>query len=189
MVVAASRSWTGTPRRLSIAVSIALELHGIRKRFTAGAGACRASADILRGVDLSVRVGECVVVVGGAGSGKSTLLLCAAGLIAPDSGERSWFGDSSRAVAARRVLYHHSTADLMRTGGGGEAHLHLIDLPHGAAMGAWIEQRCEDGDAVIVAGRDDAPARGLAARVLALRGGQLHLLSSARARVAERVPQ
>jgi len=41
---------------------------------------------VLKGVDLDVRPGELVVVLGANGSGKSTLLRCAIRLIEPDSG-------------------------------------------------------------------------------------------------------
>ena len=42
---------------------------------------------VLRGVDLDVRAGETVVVLGGSGSGKSVLLRHTVGLHVPDSGE------------------------------------------------------------------------------------------------------
>jgi peptide/nickel transport system ATP-binding protein len=40
----------------------------------------------LRSIDLTIRKGECVAIVGGSGAGKSTLLRLAAGLIQPDEG-------------------------------------------------------------------------------------------------------
>ena len=41
---------------------------------------------VLRGVDLSVGLGESLVVIGGSGSGKSVLIKCILGLLRPDSG-------------------------------------------------------------------------------------------------------
>lgn len=56
-----------------------LELRGLAKSF----GAKR----VLAGVDLSVRKGESLVIVGGSGTGKSVTIKCALGLLQPDSGE------------------------------------------------------------------------------------------------------
>jgi general L-amino acid transport system ATP-binding protein len=44
-------------------------------------------AHVLRGVDLSVRRGEVVVIIGASGSGKSTLIRCVNGLEAYQSGQ------------------------------------------------------------------------------------------------------
>jgi len=52
-------------------------------------GLCKSFGDnaVLRGVDLDVREGETVVVLGGSGSGKSVLLRHTVGLHVPDRGE------------------------------------------------------------------------------------------------------
>src|SRR5690349_11183858 len=119
-------------------MTIALEIRGLRKRYTVGVGACVASAEVLRGIDLTVRAGEAIAIVGDAGSGKSTLLLCAAGLLGAEAGAIEWFGSSERSVAARRVMYHVARTDLMRSGSMDEPHLHLVDVRGGVHAGAWL---------------------------------------------------
>jgi ABC-2 type transport system ATP-binding protein len=47
----------------------------------------------LRDVSLDIDVGEIVGLVGRPGAGKSTLLLCLAGLLRPDDGSITWFGE------------------------------------------------------------------------------------------------
>jgi len=42
---------------------------------------------VLRSVDLEVRQGESMVVIGGSGSGKTVLIKCIIGLIKPDEGK------------------------------------------------------------------------------------------------------
>jgi putative ABC transport system ATP-binding protein len=54
--------------------------------------------EILRGVDLVVRPGETVAVVGPSGSGKSSLIAVAAGLETPTSGAVSLFGQDLSAL-------------------------------------------------------------------------------------------
>lgn len=176
---------------------IALEFRDVCKRYVAGAGACVASAAALRSVTLGVMQGESVAVVGDASAGKSTLLFCAAGLLAPDSGSVSWFGESRRGAGAARATYHfaemraaHRPPRRIRT----EPHIHLIDRPEslGAAalarLSAWIERRLSRGDTVLVATRDTSVACALAHRSVMLRGGRaFHTTQPARAaRVAER---
>jgi len=156
-----------------------------------GAGGCFASADVLRGVTLSVGAGECVAVVGGAGSGKSTLMLCAAGLLTPESGELRWFGETSRATAVQRVHYCCTPAELVGAGRRHESHAYVIDIhppvhtPHWIA--AWIDERCAAGDSVVLAVRDERLVQPIASRVLMLASGVLRTVRPMQARVAERV--
>ena len=57
-----------------------LDVQDLRKTFDNGTRA-------LRGVDLSVKDGEFVVILGPSGSGKTTLLRSINGLVDPDAGE------------------------------------------------------------------------------------------------------
>ena len=55
------------------------------------------STAVLNGIDLSVRRGQAVSIIGPSGSGKSTILRCINGLLAPQSGEITVDGIDVRA--------------------------------------------------------------------------------------------
>ena len=73
-----------------------VEIHGLALSFTQGG----RRTDVLRGLDLVVRRGEFVAIVGASGVGKSTLLRVLMGLARPTAGSVA----VARDPAARRVL-------------------------------------------------------------------------------------
>ena len=64
----------------------ALRVESLWKCYAAGVRGCSARAWVLRGLSLTIEIGERVAIVGGAGSGKTTLAECILGLRAPDVG-------------------------------------------------------------------------------------------------------
>ncbi len=84
------------PRKMTEDFAVAAS--GTRKRF----GAIEA----LRGIDITVRVGEIYGLLGPNGSGKTTFIRCVAGLLRPDGGTLTVLGGAPRAaVAAGQVGY------------------------------------------------------------------------------------
>ncbi|MCE4948392.1 nitrate/sulfonate/bicarbonate ABC transporter ATP-binding protein [Streptomyces albulus] len=67
---------------------VLLDASGLTKSYAGADG----ELPVLTGIDLQVRAGEIVALLGRSGSGKSTLLRCLAGLIPPSSGTVAYRG-------------------------------------------------------------------------------------------------
>jgi lipoprotein-releasing system ATP-binding protein len=97
------------------AVQTVLQARGLRKHFRQG----DVTLEVLRGVDLEIRRGERVAIVGVSGSGKTTLLQLLGGLDLPTAGsvaimeqEMSRLSDAARGELRNRAVgfvyqFHH----------------------------------------------------------------------------------
>lgn len=158
-----------------------LELDAVTKRFARG----RITA--LEGVDLRVRAGEHVGLIGSSGAGKSTLAQLVVGLRRPDAGRVLIDGDDLSGLRGRRrravarkahLVFQNAYAALPAWRLVGEVVAEPLVI-HRLAAGADLEQRV--GQALSDAGLDPS----LRSRhVTALSGGELQRVALARAVVA-----
>ncbi|WP_190233121.1 phosphonate ABC transporter ATP-binding protein [Streptomyces avicenniae] len=99
---------TATPDTTTAALSV----RGLRKTF--------AGRTVLDGIDLDVRAGELVAVLGANGSGKSTALRCVIGLERPDAGSVRLHGEETAGQAGRRPAAVSRRAAMVFQ------HIHLV---------------------------------------------------------------
>ena len=86
---------------LSAPTGAAVEARGLTRRYGEG----ETAVDALRGVDLTVRSGELVAVMGPSGSGKSTLMHILAGLDTPTSGTVSIAGTEIAGLSDKKLTH------------------------------------------------------------------------------------
>lgn len=77
---------------------VKIALTDVRKAF--------GSKQVLRGINLDIKRGESVVIIGGSGTGKSVMLKCILGLLHPDSGSILVDGQETTRVSGRALDRH-----------------------------------------------------------------------------------
>ena len=83
---------------------VLLSARGVTKTYTTGANAVTA----LRGVDLDVRAGDLMTVMGPSGNGKTTLLNCLSGIDSIDAGEVFIDGEDIHAMRDAKRTQHRA---------------------------------------------------------------------------------
>lgn len=72
---------------------------------------------VLDGVDLDIRKGESLVVIGGSGTGKSVLIKCIQGILVPDTGSIKIDGNEVVGVTEEQKEAMHSKMGMLFQGG------------------------------------------------------------------------
>jgi putative ABC transport system ATP-binding protein len=135
---------------MDAASSFVLQARGLEKRIVGPSG----PLEILRGIELEVRTGESLAILGASGSGKSTLLGLLAGLDAPSAGEVHLLGeniaeldeDRRAALRAGRVGFVFQSFQLLPALTALENVLLPLELnpAHDATSGAELTNRARD---------------------------------------------
>jgi branched-chain amino acid transport system ATP-binding protein len=144
--------------------AITLELRDICKRF--------GSAEIIRGINLSINAGERHAVIGPNGAGKSTLFNLVSGLVKPDAGSITLKGSDitgippwlinrrglSRSFQVTNIFHRMSVWENVRAGvlwSAGERYAFWRDAGGAREVGARTDRILADFD---LTDRRDAPA-------------------------------
>ena len=150
---------------------------GLRKNYTLGS----QEVEVLRGIDVRVRRGEALVIVGASGAGKSTLLHLLGGLDAPSAGDVSLDGVSlfGMSSAARTKLRNERLGFVFQS----YNLLPELDALENVCLPALLQSRTRDGMAE--RGTELLKAVGLGGRMehrpAELSGGEQQRVAIARA--------
>jgi len=150
---------------------------GLYKSYSLGS----QELEVLRGIDVRVRRGESLVIVGASGAGKSTLLHLLGGLDAPSAGDVSLDGVSLFAMskAARTKLRNERIGFVFQS----YNLLPELDALENVCLPALLQPRARDG--VAERGMELLKAVGLGARMehrpAELSGGEQQRVAVARA--------
>ncbi|HKW46219.1 MAG TPA: ABC transporter ATP-binding protein [Gemmatimonadaceae bacterium] len=160
----------------------------LNKTYRAGLAGCSATARALRDVQLDIKRGEVVALVGPEGAGKTTLLLCAAGSLIADDGVIDRDG---RLVYFRDVVHAKACADVPAW------DLALIDnvdrvygdIAAAFALLAAVRWARENNAAVLLAARDARAVEKIADRVLRIDRGRVSTVVPTHASITTRVAE
>jgi ABC-2 type transport system ATP-binding protein len=138
-------------RERPAATAPALEARGLTKRYAAPGGPVAA----LEALDLVVRAGEVLCLLGANGAGKTTTINCFLGFVAPTAGQALVDGLDVAAhplETKRRLAYIPETVMLYRNLSGLENLAYLAELATGRrapheALAAWLREAGLDADA------------------------------------------
>ena len=150
---------------------------GLRKNYTLGS----REVEVLRGIDVRVRRGEALVIVGASGAGKSTLLHLLGGLDAPSAGDVSLDGASlfTMSGTARTKLRNERLGFVFQS----YNLLPELDALENVCLPALLQSRARDG--VAERGMELLKAVGLGERMehrpAELSGGEQQRVAIARA--------
>ena len=104
--------------------------------------------EVLRGVDLEVRQGESMVVIGGSGSGKTVLIKSIIGLIPPDQGEIYVDGTEVTSLDERKMNEVRKKFGMLFQGG---ALFDSLTVWENVGFGLRRQIRLSDGEAKKIA--------------------------------------
>jgi nitrate/nitrite transport system ATP-binding protein len=147
-----------------------LELDGVSKGFDSAGG----RVEVLRDINLAVREGEFVAIVGYSGSGKTTLMSMIAGLVRPDAGEVRMEGRPVTRPGPDRALVFQNYSLLPWL-----TVFENVDLAVGEVFPDWPKARRQEHAEQFIAMVNLTPA--MAKKPAELSGGMRQRVSVARA--------